>query len=256
MATQTTQGSGVTNNVGGSLLHGGNVSSSLFRNLSARTSAVRPVTNWGLPIPSPFAFVQASQLGSAVTIAGITQSGSTGYVNINKTTHGLSVGSLIVVYGANVTGYNTVHRVTVVTDADNVQTDVFYSANTSTHGSYKSFSGNFNTLAAGCYIATVIGKGTSGSSITRLRLNGADNAQREAIAMAVGNQRYNITSWNYVTGAATKGANAGDTVQYIKPQGGGALTEEPEPTRAAPGRVVFTSGKALPTSTSYSARTT
>lgn len=255
MATQTTQGSGIENIAGGSVLHGGDVSSTRFRNLSARNNSFK-YYNWGLPHTGQFGGMQATQLGGAVAITAITQSGSTGYVNIEKSTHGLAVNDRIVVYSADVAGYNTVHRVTVVTDANNVQTDVLYSAATSSaHGSYKLFSGNFNTITAGSYIAQIIGKNTGGSSISALRITGADVAPKRPLATATGNNRYHITSWNHLTGAPTKGANAGDTLQYIKPQGGAALTEEPKPTRAAPGRVVFGIGTQIPTRDTYNAST-
>ena len=253
MAERTTKGSGTTNNNGGSVLHGGNVSATRFANVTAINNTFKR-HNWGYPVPGPVGGFKAVQLGSAVTITAITQSGSTGYVNIEKSSHGLSLGDRIVVYGANVTGYNTVHTVTVVTDANNVKTDVFYSADTSTHGSYKAFSGNFNAMTAGSYMGMIIGKNTSGSSISGMRIPGGDAGARKALHYAVGNQRYNITSWNAVTGAATKGGSAGSTVTYINIGSGSSLTSESEPSRAVPGELVYSIGKNTPTMADYAVR--
>lgn len=254
MATQTTQGSGVTNNDVGTILKGGNVASTRFANVTLINN-VQKYFNNSAPYASNHTGIQAAQLGSAVAITAITQSGSTGFVNIQKSSHGFAVGDLLVVYGANVTGYNTVHRVTVVTDSSNIQTDVAYSANTSTHGNYKAFSGLFNTMVAGYYIAFVIGKDTAGSSISALRLPGAHTSYRTGIHRAVGNQRYNVTSWNAVTGAATKGANAGDTVTYINISSGAALAAETKPSRAVPGTAVFGIGTNIPTISDYNSQT-
>ncbi len=250
MSSQTTQGSGVTNNNGGSVLHGGDVNSSRFRNLTARNNSAK-YYNWGLPSPSPFGGFQAAQLGNAVSITAITQRSSTGYVNIEKSSHGLALGANIVVYGADVAGYNTVHTVTEVVDSNNVKTNVFYSADTSTHGSYKPFAGNFNSILAGAYISQLIGKDTSGNSLANLRIPGAATAYRTGIFTGVGNNRYHITSWNAVTGAATKGGSAGGAFTYVNASTGSALASEPKPTRAAPGRVVFGIGTNVPTRDSY-----
>lgn len=253
MATQTTQGSGVVNNNGGAVLHGG--STTLLRNNTAIVSSYKSY-NWGLPVPNPVGGFRSVQLGTGVAITDIKESGSTGYVQIHKASHGLALNDLLVVYAASVAGYNTVHRVTVVTDGDNVQTDVLYTADTSvTHGSYKPFSGLFNTMTERAYIGTIIGKDTTGTSIASLRLVAADSGStRRAIALAVSNYRYQITSWNAVTGAATKGANDGDAYTFIDPVSGSAAVEA-KPTRAVPGEFVYTIGTNVPTQANYSART-
>lgn len=253
MSIQTTQGSGVKNNNGGAVLNGGNVSSRL-RNNTARTSATNTGNNQ--PKAHQFGKIQPSQLGTAVSITAITQSGSTGYVNIQKSSHGLSVGDQIVVYGCDVTGYNTVHTVTVVTDSSNVKTSVFYSADAVTPGSYKPFSGLFNAMTAGYYIGSFIGKNTAGTSITGMRLAGSQYGRHYSPQVATGDYRYNVTSFDVFTGTVTKGAYAGQSFAYIAPQGGGAVTSETRPSMSSPGRYTFRFGGALAKSGNYNSETT
>lgn len=250
MATTTTKGSGVTDNDGGRIFAGGNVASSRFTNYSLITN------NSGVDRMNSVAFPgkEVTQVvkGTAVTITGITESGSTGFCNIEKSSHGLSVGSKIEVYGADVAGYNRVHTVTVVTNANNVKTNVPYSASTTTHGSYKLLSGNYalQNDFIGRYICDSLAG--SASSVVRMLSN---SAPTRAIHMARGSRRFHITSWNAVTGAATKGANAGDLVGYIDPVGGGAVTQETIPTRAVPGEFVYRDGGKLAEYDDYNART-
>lgn len=253
MATQTTKGSGIAKEDFGIILHGANVVSSRWTNSTLITN-VKGFPNWGLPVPNPLSGLQPVKLGSAVSITAITQSGSTGYVNIQKSTHGLSVGDIIKVYGTDVAGYNVTHTVTEVTDANNVKTNVRYSADTSTHGSYKLLSGLFNAMTAGSYISYVVGKDTAGAAISGLKSPAGDTGTRRAIPAARGNQRYHITSWNYLTGAATKGGSAGSTVTYIQPSDGGALTQEAAPTRAIPGELTYSIGTQTPTMADYKQR--
>lgn len=253
MATQTTKGTGNVKKDSGSVLGGGNIGSSRWNNLSVINDTFKSY-NWGLPVAHPKSGIQPDQLGDAVAITGITQSDSTGFVNIQKSTHGLSVNDIIVVYGSDVAGYNTTHTVTVVTDANNVKTNVTYSADAVTPGSYKLLSGIFNGLTANCYIGMVIGKDTSGNAINSLRSPAADTAYRKAIAAANGNYRYNITSWDYVTGVATKGGSAGASVTYTNISSGSALATEPSPTRTVPGELTYSIGTNVPTMADYKQR--
>lgn len=256
MASTTTQGSGNRKNNGGSVLAGGNISNTtLWNNLTIRNNCIPALRTWGKPVSGFKTGNVAVQLGNAVSITAITQSGSTGYLNIEKSSHGLSVGDYIVVYGADVAAYNTPQRVVAVTDANNVKTDCLYTvAISSVHGSYKPFSGLFNALTKNCYVLPFVGKDTAGNVFTHLR-NPGNNGGVYKFPMANGNHRYNITSWNYVTGAATKGANAGDSFTYNNISSGSALTQEAQPTMAIPGELVYSLGTATPTMADYKART-
>lgn len=250
MATTTTKGSGNTNNNGGRILAGGNIAGNRFTNYSLVTnnSGVDRVNT----VPVPGAEVTQTVKGSAVTIAAITQSASTGFVNIEKTSHGLSVGSKIEVYGADVDGYNRVHIVTTVTNANNVKTNVPYSSDTSTHGSYKLLSGNYATVND--FITRYVCDSLAGSASSVVRML-SNSAPTRAMHMARGSRRYNITAWNAVTGEATKGASAGALNSYVDPVGGGAVTQETIPTRAVPGEFVYRDGGKLPEQDDYNART-
>lgn len=241
MATTTISGSTVRNN-SGTVFGGGAIVGSKFRALTQTSNATGAVDKFTGIYPSWKTGVESILKGNAVAITAITQSASTGYVNIQKSTHGLSVGSLIVVYGADVTQYNTVHRVTVVTDANNVRTDVRYTSNTATHGSYKSFTGNFAKMVSRQFIGTIIGSTVAGVASSVLRIPAA-HFIRFPYNPARGNRRYDITGWNYVTGAATKGGNAGVQVLYHDiAANNDSLAFEPFPSRAVPGELTYNAG--------------
>lgn len=249
--TTSTKGSGNTNNDGGSIFGTNNTASSRFANYSLVTNNTKHQNISTLPYQG-YSVTQAVK-GGAVTITAITQSGSTGYTNIQKSSHGLSVGSAIEVYGSNVAGYNRVHIVTVVTDSNNVQTNVKYSANTTTHGSYKLLSGNYGVLDK--FIAPYICDKLAGSTTSVARIP-CNRGQFRPVQISTGDRRWNITSWNYVTGAATKGANAGDLVGFIQTQGGGALTAEPMPNpRSLAAGLTYDKGAANPYRDTYKLRT-
>lgn len=72
-------------------------------------------------------------------------------------------------------------------------------------------------------------------------------------------RRLHITAWNAVTGAATKGGNAGDSYNFIDPEVAGGTTASAEsgtPVNewSVNGELVFMAGAKNPTTTSYSVR--
>jgi len=72
-------------------------------------------------------------------------------------------------------------------------------------------------------------------------------------------RRLHITSWNAVTGAATKGANHGNSYNFINPEvsGGATASSEsgtPNNEWSVNGELVFMTGGKNPTTTSYSVR--
>ncbi len=253
MATTTISGSGTRNNKG-TVYGGGNIAGSSFRSLTQVTNAIDAVSKFRGVTPSFKTGVESVLKGSAVTLVSqTTQSSSTGYCLITKTSHGLSVGDLIVVYGQVPTTYNTVHRVTSVVSSSTFQTDVPYVADTTTEGFYKPFSGDFSKMTARRYIGTTIGTHIAGTASSLMRTTASDYF-RVPYGRAFGNRRYNVTSWNYLTGAATKGANAGDLVKYHDISGNvDTLAAEPFPTRAIPGELVYFNGlKGGPAMADYS----
>lgn len=125
-------------------------------------------------------------------------------------------------------------------------------------------SGNLGTIKA--LSAGVFGKMEEGYYITRgymsrlaqtnstiLRSPGSETASRKPYNPARGSQRLHITSWDYVTGVATKGGNAGDTFTYVNPVGGGAVTQEAFPTMAVPGELCYMVTGITPTQADYAA---
>lgn len=241
MATTTISGSVIRNN-SGTVFGGGAIANGKFRTLSQTANATGTVNKFTGIYPSWKTGVESILKSTGTAISGITQSASTGYVNIAATSHGLNVGDVVVVYGANVTQYNTVHRVTVRTDANNVQTDVRYTSNTSTHGSFKTFVGTFAKMGVRQFVGTIIGNTVAGIASSVLRIPGA-HFIRFPYNPARGNRRYDITSWSYTTGAATKGANAGVQVLYHDIAGNNDnLAYEPFPTRAVPGELTYNAG--------------
>lgn len=255
MSTTTISGSGIRNNRG-VILGGGNISGSAFSTLSITSNSTDAVNRFTQIYPSFKTGIESILKGDAVSITAISQSGSTGYVNIQKSSHGLSVGDLIVVYGADVDDYNTVHRVTVVTNSSNVQTDVFYtSAISSVHGSYKPFSGRFGKMTAGKYVGMVMCDEVAGNSSSILRITASDY-HRVPFNPARGSHRYNITGWSYTTGAATKGASSGDQVLYHNiASNNDTLAYEPFPSMAVPGEFVYSAGQLnIPVQADYSVK--
>lgn len=72
-------------------------------------------------------------------------------------------------------------------------------------------------------------------------------------------RRLHITSWNAVTGAATKGGSAGASYNFIDPEVAGGVTASAESGSPANewsvnGELVYMAGGKVPTTTSYSVR--
>ena len=72
-------------------------------------------------------------------------------------------------------------------------------------------------------------------------------------------RRIDEVSWDYVSGALTKGANAGDEVVYIDPLVAGGATDGVDsaahPTYAIPGELAYMEGNLIPTQDDYKVRT-
>lgn len=251
MATTTTKGSGAVDNDGGTIFGANNIAGDRFSQYSLITNNTRKVDASSLAFPG-YSVTQAVK-GGAVTITAITQSGSTGYINIEKSSHGLAVGDKLEVYGTNVTGYNRVHVVTVVTDSGNVKTNVKYSANTTTHGSYKLLSGTYGVLAD--FISVYVCSSLAGTATSRVRIP-ANGGVFRPVHISNGSRMYGISSWNAVTGAATFNGNRGSLNSFVKISDGTSLTAETMPNpRSVPGELTYTDGSSLPVNGTYNLRT-
>jgi hypothetical protein len=64
------------------------------------------------------------------------------------------------------------------------------------------------------------------------------------------------TSWDYETGAITKGTGAGESRSFVNPIGGGAsLDSAARPTNAVPGELTYKTGAKLPVNNDYKPKT-
>ena len=133
-------------------------------------------------------------------------------------------------------------------------------------------SGNLGTASAftnfayqmvpGRYIMKKSTGYVNGSANTLLTSCAADVGIRRAIpkletTRAMGSGY--LTSWDYETGAITKGANAGAVVNYIDPMTAGGATASTDaaanPTDAVPGELAYKTGAKLPVADEYKPRT-
>lgn len=182
----------------------------------------------------------------AVSITSITE--DTGYCLVTKSSHGLSVGDAVDIGGTNVVGYNRVHIITEVPTANTFVTNVVYTANTSTHGSYKTTARLIDTQT-NPVMAKGLPNNVAGTASNEL-LNGTPGAQSYYFNQTT--RRINITGWNAITGAATKGSNAGAVSTYINPvDGTDAVNSEVFASSFYPAAVTFRYGGPEPTTTDY-----
>lgn len=120
-------------------------------------------------------------------------------------------------------------------------------------GTQKAVSANAfaRNMVAGQFV--MMRYGYIAGSATNFLNSGAADFGRRSIHYKENRRSYHITSWNYETGAATKGADTNDTF---------GNDDAARPTRAIPGELTFTdrgiakSGSlAIPLSTDYPAKT-
>jgi hypothetical protein len=108
-------------------------------------------------------------------------------------------------------------------------------------------------MSEGEFIAMVMGTAINGTASNLLKMPGADYSQRKDVNKWQGYERLHITSWNAVTGAASKGGEAGTKVN---PSGIGNTTnvDQSYGTDAIPGEFVYLT-TVLPTQVDQAART-
>lgn len=135
--------------------------------------------------------------------------------------------------------------------------------NATTQGVQKAVSaGTFAYQEAGNYVGhKYTGMKVAGVTSNILRGGSGDFGlgTRKAINSTAGNRRYNITGWNYVTGAATTGGLAGAAFSWIDPNVAGGATagvdSAANPSRAIPGEFTYLVTGLTPTNLDYSAKT-
>lgn len=152
-----------------------------------------------------------------------------------------------VVYGGNVDGSNT------VTNAPGL-THIGYRSGVS--GTVPGESADLGTttakgagtfaylMQAGKFIGKRMSTEINGVANTVLISGGGYKGTRSAIHYLETTRALGVNSWDYVTGAITKGGTAGDEVNYIDPAVAGGATAAADgaarPTRAIPGELVIT----------------
>lgn len=117
----------------------------------------------------------------------------------------------------------------------------------------KVFSGGaYGTMTAGKYVARLVNTELAGDTTKNIRLPASD-FYRTPYNKFISYNRLHITSWNHLTGAATKGGNAGDAVylKSITPSSANLTTGEAFPTRAVPGELVYRTGAPAPVQNDY-----
>ena len=108
----------------------------------------------------------------------------------------------------------------------------------------------------------VIGKRMSttinGESNTTLLSGGVGKGahMRSAIHYLETTRALGVNTWNYVTGAISKGGTAGNAAAYVDPVGGGnAADSAARPTKAIPGELILHHGGSTPLQDDYNAKT-
>jgi hypothetical protein len=100
------------------------------------------------------------------------------------------------------------------------------------------------TMVSGQFIGKRLTTQINGVSNTTLRSGGGYKGTRSAIHYSEQYYALGVNSWNYVTGAITKGGTAGSGVSLIDPATAGGATAAADsaarPTRAVPGELVVT----------------
>lgn len=161
-----------------------------------------------------------------------------------------------------------------VVDTTVVALDLSNNASTTKNGSKvlvianytgKAISGGLfaNKMTTGQYII----KGLTGQSIAGVALSGLGNlntaSERSGYDINRWSQyeRLHITSWNYVTGAATLGGNAGDAAYFAAVDGTTVnatnkktIDQGANPSRAIPGELVYMTTGVLPTQADYESK--
>lgn len=169
--------------------------------------------------------------------------------------------------GATVLGAGNLDGVNVTKDLSirtSLSQDTRYQVkNATTQGVQKAVSaGTFGYQEAGNYVGhKYTSMKVAGVSNNVLRSGAGDYGlgTRKAINSISGSRRYNITGWNYVTGAATTGGLAGAAFSWIDPNVAGGATAGVDaaanPTRAIPGEFTYLVTGLTPTQLDYSAKT-
>lgn len=101
----------------------------------------------------------------------------------------------------------------------------------------------FNVVQEGHYVAPYMTDGTLAGVAKTVHNTPASDYGRRGIHRLISARRLDVTSWSYLTGAATKGANAGVSYDQYAPEGG-TVDDASNPTLGVPGELVYLYGAA------------
>ena len=206
--------------------------------------------------------VSARQGVTAADFSGSTSltsaAGSNGLTDYTKTSHGLSVGDVIIVADTNGI-LSGPQRVVSVPDANSIITDKKYVSGAGTL-TYGVVDGTFATMTAGAYVMRKVSTTLHSVSNTVLRSGGSDYHIRRSIHKVESALRHGGIAtamragyWDAVNGVFTTaptpantsvGDVAGSTVSN------GTADHAATPTRATPGELVYREGGKPSASTS------
>lgn len=114
--------------------------------------------------------------------------------------------------------------------------------------------GVYASMEAGQYVARIIGSRIAQTDSSAMRF-AASSFYRFPIKPKEGERRLHLTAFNALTGAVTKGANAGDSYNYTAIDSGSTIDQAAHPSRAVPGELVYLVTGQTPTMVDYSAIT-
>lgn len=253
MATRTATGSGVAKNNGSVSLGGTTSTTTNVTGLSLSSAAYSgsKVLNT-VGYPTQHNGMSSAFHTAAVTLTSVADNGSA-KCRFTLTSHGRSVGDVIFITGSTTGNVDSTHTITAVPTSATFDTDVTYTAS-ATAGVYTMVSRNFGKMIPGEYIIKLVSTKIAGTTDSNAKDITTFGPGKRTLRYAKGDRRYNITSWNAVTGAATKGSNAGALVTY-RDASGTTLAHEALPTNAVPGGLVYHYGAANPYNDQYDAKT-
>jgi hypothetical protein len=163
-------------------------------------------------------------------------------------------GDVIEVAGATAGSLNTIHTITGAPTANTFDTNVFYVVS-GTSGTFSKQLGTFDKMTAGEYLGTHISKSTlAGLPNTALVHNGGVG-NHNGIHRSIEAQRIDEQSWDYLTHAVTKGANAGVVYEYHPAQGSGIVETESQSVYVWTGSLTVMHDDNTPVTTYYPAKT-
>ena len=98
---------------------------------------------------------------------------------------------------------------------DSIPTTSLYGSQIVTTTAVKAITaGKLGNFVNGNYVVRGLSGTIAGQTSTLMRSGSSEYGQKRYPQPMTSARRYDVTRWNYVTGAITKGGNAGDSVSY------------------------------------------